>query len=179
MLLAGSLLPLAHLAGPPASTAPTAPPSQTAPAGTLDSAFARAAATYEVPRDLLVTLGYAETHLDGHGGAPSASGGYGVMHLVSSPASRTLERAATLTRQPVAALKADDAANIVGGAAVLRAYADELGLDATARKDPGKWYQAVAKYGNASTPEVSRLYADTVYELLAKGYKPSPPAARL
>ncbi|MFC7648681.1 N-acetylmuramoyl-L-alanine amidase [Streptosporangium lutulentum] len=146
-----------------------------APPDPLADAFTRAAATYEVPRDLLVTLGYAETHLDGHDGAPSASGGYGVMHLVSSPAGRTLERAASLTGQPVAALKTDDAANVTGGAAVLRAYADELGLDATARKDPGKWYPAVAKYGNASTPEVARLYADTVYELLGTGIRTATP----
>jgi N-acetyl-anhydromuramyl-L-alanine amidase AmpD len=190
VLLAGSLIPLANLTGPPASTAPaTPPPASTAPAtppartaapatppartaapaGTLAEAFTRAAATYEVPRDLLVALGYAETHLDGHGGSPSASGGYGVMHLVSNPTVNTLERAATLTKQPVATLKTGDAANIAGGAAVLRAYADELGLDATTRKDPGKWYAAVAKYGNASTSEVARLYADTVYDLMAGG----------
>ncbi|WP_433238091.1 N-acetylmuramoyl-L-alanine amidase [Streptosporangium sp. CA-135522] len=165
-LLAGTLIPLSLLVGQPASAAP---------AGPMTDAFASAAAAYEVPRDLLVTLGYAETHLDGHSGEPSASGGYGVMHLVSNPISHSLERAAALTKQPVSALKADDAANITGGAAVLRAYADELGLDAAARKDAGKWYSAVAKYGNASSPEVARLYADTVYELLATGVRTATP----
>ncbi|MBB4942016.1 hypothetical protein FHR32_006402 [Streptosporangium album] len=166
-LLAGSLIPLVCLMGRPASAAPADP---------LADSFAQAAATYEVPRDLLITLGYAETHLDGHKGEPSASGGYGVMHLVSNPTVHALEQAAKLTGQPVSALKADDAANIAGGAAVLRAYADELGLDATARKDAGKWYSAVARYGNASSPEVARLYADTVYDLLAKGVKAATPS---
>lgn len=78
---------------------------------------------------------------------------------MSNPTAHTLERAATLTNQPLSALKTDDAANIVGGAAVLRAYADDLGLDATARKDPAKWYPVVAKYGNAASPDVARLYA--------------------
>ncbi|MFI7059068.1 N-acetylmuramoyl-L-alanine amidase [Streptosporangium canum] len=165
-LLAGSLIPLSLLIGPPASAAPADP---------MADAFTRASATYEVPRDLLVTLAYAETHLDGHHGAPSASGGYGVMHLVSNPTTHTLERAATLTGQPLPALKADDAANITGGAAVLRAHADELGLDATARKDPAKWYTAVARYGNATSPEVARLYADTVYDLLATGVRAATP----
>ncbi|MFE3452579.1 N-acetylmuramoyl-L-alanine amidase [Nonomuraea sp. NPDC059194] len=141
----------------------------------MSEAFDRAATTYEVPRDLLVSLAYAETHLDGHDGQPSASGGYGVMHLVSNPTADTLERAATLTDQPVATLKIDDAANIAGGAAVLRGYADELGLDAAARKDPAKWYPAVARYGNAASPEVARLYADTVYELLADGVEAATP----
>ncbi|MER5625748.1 N-acetylmuramoyl-L-alanine amidase [Streptosporangium sp. NPDC002544] len=165
-LLAGSLVPLVLLAGRPASATPPDP---------LADAFTRAAATYEVPRDLLVTLGYAETHLDGHGGEPSASGGYGMMHLVSNPTVHSLEQAAQLTGQPVSALRTDDAANIAGGAAVLRAHADALGLDAAAREDAGKWYPAVARYGNASSPQVARLYADTVYELLASGVRATTP----
>ncbi|MFC4014989.1 N-acetylmuramoyl-L-alanine amidase [Nonomuraea purpurea] len=160
------LIPLALLAGQQPAGAATADDPMT-------GAFARAAATYEVPRDLLVSLAYAETHLDGHDGEPSASGGYGVMHLV---ASRTLDRAATITKQPASTLKSDDAANITGGAAVLRAYADELGLDATARKDAAQWYEAIAKYGNASSADVARLYADTVYDLMAKGIKATTPA---
>ncbi|MFJ2031829.1 N-acetylmuramoyl-L-alanine amidase [Streptosporangium sp. NPDC087985] len=151
-------------------------PASADPAEPLADAFAGSAAAYEVPLDLLVALGYAETHLDGHRGEPSASGGYGVMHLVSNPTVHALEQAAKLTGQPVEALKTDDAANIRGGAAVLRAYADEAGLDAAARKDAGKWYPAVAKYGNASSPEVARLYADTVYDLLAKGVAAATPS---
>ncbi|MEU4514992.1 peptidoglycan recognition family protein [Nonomuraea wenchangensis] len=172
VLLAGALIPLAA----PPVTAHAAPAARTVTAGAMAAAFAGAAATYEVPRDLLVALAYAETHLDGHGGAPSASGGYGVMHLVSNPANRSLERAATLTGKPAATLKSDDAANIAGGAAVLRAHADDLGLSAAARKDPAQWYQAVAKYGGAASADVARLYADTVYDLLAAGVRATTPA---
>ncbi|GAA1641006.1 hypothetical protein GCM10009733_042560 [Nonomuraea maheshkhaliensis] len=135
----------------------------------LPAAFDKAAAAHDVPRDLLVALAYAETHLDGHAGEPSASGGYGVMHLVSNPTNHSLERAADLTGLPADKLKSDDAANILGGAAVLRAHADKLGLDETARKDAGRWYSAVAAYGNASSPELARLYADAVYEGLGLG----------
>ncbi|MEQ4723672.1 peptidoglycan recognition family protein [Nonomuraea sp. B19D2] len=163
ILLAGAVIPAALVAGQPATAASADP---------MADAFAKAAATYEVPRDLLVSVAYSETHLDGHKGEPSASGGYGVMHLV---AAKTLDRAATLVKKPLSALKSDDAANIAGGAAVLRAYADELKLDATARKDAGKWYQAVAKYAGASSPEVARLYADTVYDLLAQGIRATTP----
>ncbi|MFI7441491.1 golvesin C-terminal-like domain-containing protein [Nonomuraea indica] len=145
----------------------TAQPVQRA--ADLPAAFDRAAAEHGVPRDLLVALAYAETHLDGHGGEPSASGGYGVMHLVSNPTTKALEKAAELTGLPAGKLKTDDAANVLGGAAVLRAHADDLGLDEAARKDPGRWYQAVARYGNASSPELARLYADAVYELLGLG----------
>ncbi|QFY10459.1 nucleoside transporter [Nonomuraea phyllanthi] len=164
LLLGAAALPLSLLL--------TQQPAGAASAGPMTDAFAAASSAYEVPRDLLVSLAYSETHLDGHRGEPSASGGYGVMHLVTG---RTLDRAAALTGRPVPALKSDDAANIAGGAAVLRSYADALKLDAAARKDAGAWYQAVARYSGAASPEVARLYADTVYDLLAGGVRATTP----
>ncbi|MCC5581963.1 N-acetylmuramoyl-L-alanine amidase [Microtetraspora sp. AC03309] len=155
-----ALVALAAFAVQPATAAKELP---------LPAAFARAAAAHDVPRDLLVAIAYAETHLDAHEGKPSANGGYGVMHLVSNPSTHVLEKAAELTGLPVEKLRADTEANIMGGAAVLRAHADELGLDEAARKDVGRWYQAVAAYGNASSPEVARLYADAAYEQLGLG----------
>ncbi|WP_336207437.1 N-acetylmuramoyl-L-alanine amidase [Nonomuraea sp. LPB2021202275-12-8] len=144
----------------------------------LADAFDKAAATFEVPRDLLVAVAYAETRLDGHAGEPSASGGYGVMHLVSNPSTHTLEQAAKLTSQPVAELKSDDAANVLGGAAVLRARADALGLNAAARKDAGRWYGAVAAYSNAANDGTAKIYADAVYETLAHGVDAKGVAAK-
>lgn len=84
----------------------------------LDRAFERAAEEFDVPRDLLAAVGYGETRLDGHSGRPSQANGFGVMHLVSNPAHHTLERAAALTGEPLAALRSDNRANILGGAAV-------------------------------------------------------------
>ncbi|OKI49599.1 N-acetylmuramoyl-L-alanine amidase [Micromonospora sp. CB01531] len=153
------------LAAGPAFAAPGG-----AAASPLSAAFATAAARYDVPRDLLVALGYAETRLDGHGGAPSASGGYGPMHLTTNPSMHTLDEAATLTGLERAALRTDPAANITGAAAVLRSYADRAGLTAADRKDIGRWYGSVAWYGGATDPAVARLYADTVYDLLAAGF---------
>ncbi|MEU2615035.1 N-acetylmuramoyl-L-alanine amidase [Micromonospora sp. NPDC007271] len=144
-----------------------------AAAGPLNAAFDTAAARYDVPRDLLVALGYAETRLDGHGGAPSASGGYGPMHLTSNPSIHTLDEAATLTGLARAALRTDAAANITGAAAVLRSYADRAGLTTADRKDVGRWYDPVVRYGGATSPSVARLYADTVYDLLATGFTAS------
>ncbi|WP_405717838.1 peptidoglycan-binding protein [Streptomyces sp. NBC_00046] len=134
----------------------------------MDRAFTRAAAEFDVPRDLLAAVGYGETRLDGHSGRPSQANGYGVMHLVSNPANRTLERAATLTGKPLAELRTDTETNILGGAAVLRGYADKLGLDARDRDDIDAWYPVVAQYGGAQGPAAA-LYADTVYTFLAAG----------
>lgn len=66
-------------------------------------AFTGAAAEFGVPRDLLIALGYGETHLDDHAGLPSQAGGYGVMHLVSNPDRHTLELASRLTGEALRA----------------------------------------------------------------------------
>ncbi|GAA2944977.1 N-acetylmuramoyl-L-alanine amidase [Streptomyces enissocaesilis] len=137
--------------------------------GSVGRAFGAAAEEFGVPRDVLVAVGHGETHLDGHRGEPSHANGYGVMHLTSNPRQRTLEQAAALTGASPATLRRDTAANIRGGAAVLRAYADELGLSAAERRDTAEWYEAVARYGGATDRRTSRLYADTVYLFLAEG----------
>ncbi|MGW2084947.1 peptidoglycan-binding protein [Streptomyces sp. NPDC001880] len=136
----------------------------------MNRAFALAAAEFDVPRDLLAAVGYGETRLDGHSGRPSQANGYGVMHLVSNPTNRSLEQAAALTGKPLAELRTDTAANILGGAAVLRSHADKLGLDARDREDIDAWYPAVARYGGAQG-RAAALYADTVYTFLADGLK--------
>ncbi|MFC5218955.1 N-acetylmuramoyl-L-alanine amidase, partial [Streptomyces coerulescens] len=135
----------------------------------MNDAFAAASAEFDVPRDLLVAVGYGETHLDGHAGKPSSAGGYGVMHLVSNPQHRTLEKAAERTGLPAAELKRGTEANIRGGAAVLRGYADDLGLNAAERDRIDEWYPVVAEYGGSDRVRTARLYADTVYGLLAQG----------
>ncbi|WBB69968.1 N-acetylmuramoyl-L-alanine amidase [Micromonospora sp. WMMD812] len=170
LLLGGVLALTTALVGPVAMASPAAAdPVRTAPSGPLAAAFDTAAARYDVPRDLLVALGYAETRLDMHAGAPSAAGGYGLMHLVHNPGLRTLDEAAALTRLAPTTLRTDPAANVLGAAAVLRAYADRAGLTAAGRDDLGRWYGAVARYGGASDPSAARLYADTVYDLLGSG----------
>ncbi len=153
-------------------TSATAGPPDSDP--TMNDSFASAAKEFGVPRDVLASLGYSETHFDGHGGKPSQANGYGVMHLVSNPAQHTLEKAAKLTGEPVARLRKNTDANIHGGAAVLRAYADQLGMDAAERRDIDAWYPAVARYSGAKG-STARLYADSVYSFLAKGVRGQAP----
>ncbi|GAB3957203.1 N-acetylmuramoyl-L-alanine amidase [Micromonospora vulcania] len=173
LLLGGVLAVTAALAGQGVGTTPAA----AAPAGTLAAAFDSAAERYDVPRDLLVALGYAESRLDMHGGAPSAAGGYGLMHLAHNPQVRTLDEAAELTRLNPLALRTEPAANVLGAAAVLRSYADQAGLVGAARDDVNGWYLPVVRYGGASDPSVARLYGDTVYDLLRAGFDAGSGAA--
>ncbi|MET9353054.1 N-acetylmuramoyl-L-alanine amidase [Streptomyces sp. NPDC006617] len=150
----------------PVAAAPTTPPGTS-----VNAAFARAADAYDVPRDLLVAVGYGETRLDDHAGLPSQDHGYGMMHLVSNPERHTLERAARLTGAGPAELRRDTGANILGAAAVLRALADEAGLDAADRDRLGAWYPVTARYGAPGGRAAARLYADAVYGILADGVR--------
>lgn len=92
-----------------ASPAIADPVGTTASAAPLATAFDTAAARYDVPRDLLVALGYAESRLDMNGGAPSAAGGLErvVVPAGSAPSARTTGRppghrpAPATTRWPV------------------------------------------------------------------------------
>ncbi|WP_346776791.1 peptidoglycan recognition family protein [Streptomyces sp. HNM0574] len=77
---AGLLLPLA-VTGPPAGAASGADGGQQ---GALQRAFAEAAEAYDVPREVLLGVAYLQSRWDGHGGAPSVSGGYGPMHLTDA-----------------------------------------------------------------------------------------------
>src|SRR5262245_56831535 len=136
----------------------------------LSAAFQNTAVEFDIPKELLVAIAYAETHFDGHDGKPSSDNGYGLMHLVHNPYVQTLEMAAKLTGVPAEALKTDTAENIRGGAALLRAYADEREMDDESRRNLAAWYEVVARYSNALDPAVARLYADAVYELLNSGF---------
>ena len=161
VVAAGGLVVSAQLAG--------AAPAPEKSDQTVGEAFTEAAKEYQVPKDLLLSIGYGETRLTDHGGKPSQASGYGMMHLVSNPTHKTLDKAAELTGLSKADLKKDPAANIEGSAAVLRASADELGLSASERNDLAAWYPAVADYSGATEDSSAKLYADYVYELLEYG----------
>jgi len=153
----------------PGNATPAPEATGSAVPGDLAKAFETAATTYDVPREVLVGVGYAESHLDGHNGQPSQSNGYGLMHLVSNPLNPTMSEAAKLTGLPVEKLAKDSAANITGAAAVLDSYADQAGLSGEARKDLAKWYPVIAKYSHSADAPTGRLYTDEVYRIIGAG----------
>lgn len=132
----------------------------------LKSEFEAASTEYGVPAELLLAMGYTNTFwemppptatafepgdLHGHGT-------YGVMALYQNPSRDTLGRAAGLTRLSERELKADRAANVRGGAAVL---ADIAG--ATKPDGLDGWQEAVAEYGGVD------FYALEVFQTLKEG----------
>lgn len=84
----------------------------------------------------------------------------------SEPSLRTLDRAAELTGISPEALRADPAANIRGGAALLAEHQRGLG---ELTDDPADWYGAVARYSGATDVGTARAFADEVYGVLRAG----------
>ncbi|MYT46971.1 N-acetylmuramoyl-L-alanine amidase, partial [Streptomyces sp. SID5471] len=80
---AALLVPLVSAAPSGTAGQPRAATAQPA-ADALQRAFADAAAQYGVPQNVLLAVSYLESRWDGHGGAPSVSGGYGPMHLTDA-----------------------------------------------------------------------------------------------
>ncbi|NUR92147.1 MAG: N-acetylmuramoyl-L-alanine amidase, partial [Nonomuraea sp.] len=84
------------------------------------------------------------------------------------PASlRTMEKAAELTGESHERLRADAAANIRGGAALLADYQKSLG--APLSDNPGEWYGAVAKYSGAEETDAAKFFADEVFTTIQQG----------
>jgi len=163
ILLAFCATVVAGIVGPGASVE--------ARTGSLDAEFEAAAKEYEVPKELLLAMGYVNTRwempppeasddeeVEPGVGAPEARGSYGIMQLVQNPSEDTLGEAATLSGISEERLKKDRARNIRGGAAVLAKVQGE-----TKPEDLNEWYEAVAEYGGGP------LYAEQVYEVLKDG----------
>ena len=138
--------------------------AQTGPS--LDAAFKKAAAEYDVPRVLLKAMGYVNTlwempppaTSDYEPGDLHGRGAYGIMQLYQNPSRDTLGRAAGLTGLSEERLKGERAANIRGGAAVLSEMA---GVSKPRSLDD--WQETVAEYGGIE------LYAQEVFRVLKNG----------
>jgi hypothetical protein len=87
----------------------------------------------------------------------------------SGEETRTLATAGRLTGIADGALRADDAANIRGGAALLASYQRALATPVGSNTDPGSWYGAVARYSGAPEAEAAKAFADEVFDILATG----------
>lgn len=136
--------------------------SSTASAATnqadLSTDFQTAAKEYGVPVQLLLAVGYINTHLRMPTGPSEAGEGWGVMNLRIYNKTYTLSLASKLTGIPQAKLKTDALSNIRGGAALL-AFAQ----GSSKSSNLSDWYGAVAKVRG------SNLYADQVYSAFRSG----------
>lgn len=110
---------------------------------TVNQYFEDAAAEFEVPVEILKTIGQIENNWTQMG--PSIDQGWGIMHLVQNNYCNTLHEAAELLRLSDQILKDDARQNIRGAAALLRHYFNRQ-QPALPAVLPEHWYPAVKKF---------------------------------
>ncbi|WP_309889813.1 N-acetylmuramoyl-L-alanine amidase [Archangium sp.] len=136
----------------------------------LDAAFAKAAADFRVPANLLKAVAYTETRFEmirGESEFPGQQPAFGLMAV------RDVATAARLAGVSEEAVRTQPEANIRGAAAMLSALADELSVQ---RESLGAWAPAVAKLSGITHAEAQSNYVHAeVYEVLRKGVVASTP----
>lgn len=135
----------------------------------LEANFAQAAHDYQVPVGLLKALAYVQSRVTTTP-LESASGEFGMLQLSARPEWNVLHRGAALIGVDDDTAKHE--ANLVAGAAVLRALFDE-----TQRTEPslqatqaGDWYRAVALFPGFESATVAQEFAAQVFERLEQGF---------
>src|SRR5437868_815208 len=73
------------------SSMPTQAQSNPPGSATITDSFLMSARHWNVPVEILMAIGYAESHWEQRDGQPSIDDGYGIMHLVDAP-NGTLQR---------------------------------------------------------------------------------------
>src|SRR5262249_51392707 len=127
----------------------------------LTEAFNTSARHWGVPVEILMAIGYVESHWEQRNGEPSIDNGYGGMHLVDGPMG-TLRQSQSFTGLSAQAIKSSELANIEAGAAILNDISHKLGMDKQDQNSLVAWYPAVAEYSGSSDPSVSDGYAREV-----------------
>jgi N-acetyl-anhydromuramyl-L-alanine amidase AmpD len=164
--LAGLLVPVILACADLPTRVVDAASSATIEAGPLDAHFEAAAREFGVPSALLKAVAFAETRMQMVRGTEEFEGqapAFGVMALRGD----NLTRAAALVGVSVERAQSDPRANIRAGAALLRAFAEELSVD---RTRIGEWAAAVARYSGISHPQALASYVhDAVFSVLRHG----------
>lgn len=130
--------------------------------------FQEAAARWDVPVQILMGIGYVESHWEQRDGEPSLDDGYGIMHLVDGPGG-TLERAASLTGLPSEAIRKEPSANIHAGAAILNDISHKINNTNNKQNKLAEWHDVVALYSGSAERSVMESYAQEVYRVIVEG----------
>lgn len=152
-------------------------PAVFASAVTLDDAISRASTAYEVPRDLLAAVAWAETRFDnpvvadnhhqgGDQGDAHGQAEFGSLHLRAGGAIDTLSRARALLGVGDAALRTNTGLGVAGAAAVLADLGAQTGADPA---DLASWAEAVARYSGLRDRVMQVSYASQVFATLRAG----------
>src|SRR5690349_7976915 len=150
------------------STGPRAADPEGGPAAVtrLDPVFARAGQEFDVPADLLKSVGYVETRWQMVRGEQEFDGQPAASGIMALRGERLLQ-GARLAGVSAEAARTRPEANVRAAAALLSAYAREAGID---RAQLAAWGPVVARYSGIASPEGQSAYVHAdVYGVLNRG----------
>jgi len=137
----------------------------------LAQAFDDAALQYDVPRDLMVAMGWALTRLDDREGMAADDGAVGVMNLRLHGLVPSVTDAARASGHDPEEIQLSRSTNVDAAAALLRTWAVEhhraTGKTVVTLED---WYPLVAAWSAAPDPLVAEGFAAQVFGFLASGF---------
>ncbi|MCK6544779.1 N-acetylmuramoyl-L-alanine amidase, partial [Myxococcota bacterium] len=134
----------------------------------LAASFVEASSRWNIPVDVLKALAYDQTGLEPATGEIEFEGQpepWGYFAL----AGKELERAAALSGRTVEELRGDDLAGIDAAAALLDAYAADVGLAGAERDTVEGWAKVIERFGDLDDREMAAQRATDVLEHLARG----------
>jgi hypothetical protein len=167
-----------NASGPPScsvSLSPAIAPARVPDTSPYDATFGAAGAEFRVPATLLRAISYVETRwqmVEGHEEFPGLPAAHGLMALRGQRLSEGAARAGLRERL----VRTDAAANVRAAAALLRSYADALGIGEG--DDVDAWTPVVGRYGGIELADGQQAYVRDVYAVLAgRRSTPAPAAA--
>ncbi|MCC6484677.1 MAG: N-acetylmuramoyl-L-alanine amidase [Armatimonadetes bacterium] len=165
---ASSAAPLAQTQRGTLASEPPPPQTTVAPwPSALLPIFQSAAADYNVPLELLLTIGYYGSGFENRGDDSTVEGGYGLMALRKNTlGGDSLTLGAQLLNTSETTLKLDAQANILAAAAVLDEYARQAKI--SREKGVEAWLAPVIRYGGLDE-EGSRFWAMEIFRQIKSG----------
>lgn len=136
--------------------------------GEIAQSFASASRHWGVPIEVLMAVGWVESHWEQRDGAPSLDNGYGIMHITDRP-DGAMQYAITLTGLSKEAIQLYPQANIEAGAALLGDISHKYNNQKISANSLADWYSVVAAYAGATDPTVRDLYAQQVFAVIKGG----------
>lgn len=146
----------------------SAAPVQRAAPNPLDLAFSGAAAEFQVPKPVLMAIGYEATRWNPD--VVSMWGGYGMFDLREGEQDPSLEHAAALLEEDPNRVAAEWALSVRGTAAILADQARAShGGTLPPQDDLLAWWDAVRAFSGRQEPNLQDMYTRYVFEVMRDG----------
>ena len=145
--------------------------SKPLPKSIYNNYFEIASSRYNIPVEIIKTIGYVESHWKQRPDKPSRDNGFGIMHLTDNQTNNSLMLSSVLTGFSINSLKTSAEANILGGTAILHFIAKQYFANNSFPKDLSQWVEIIKNYSFLKNDLDKNEYSNQVYKYLINGIR--------